>query len=179
MLNLNDLCPIEGYENVYWTHPSGQIWNGKKFLKPYKINSGYLCVKLHNKGIAKSFLVHRLIAQTIPNPLGKEEVNHIDGNKENNSKGNLEWVTSLENKLHALAAGLKEYNLPTLGVKKGKGSRYRNVIWDKAREKWIGVVRHQNKNYEAKRFDNEEDAALHVNYIITKYGFIDRPLNVI
>ena len=179
MLKLNDLTPVEGYENIYWIHPSGHIWNGKKFLKPYRINSGYLCLKLQNKGIAKSFLVHRLIAQTIPNPLGKVEVNHIDGNKENNSKGNLEWVTSSENKQHALANGLKEYNLPTLGVKKGKGSNYRNVIWDKAREKWIGVVRHQNKNYEAKRFDSEEDAAMHVNYIIKKYGFTDRPLNVI
>ena len=48
MLNLNDLTPIDGYENIYWTHPTGHVWNGKKFLKPYKINSGYLCLKLQS-----------------------------------------------------------------------------------------------------------------------------------
>ena len=35
------------------------------------------------------------------------EINHIDGNKQNNHYSNLEWCTSAENKQHAVRIGLK------------------------------------------------------------------------
>ena len=42
--------------------------------------------------------VHRMIAETfIPNPDGKHEVNHIDGNPSNNRVENLEWCSRREN----------------------------------------------------------------------------------
>lgn len=48
-------------------------------------------------------LVHRIVAQAfVPNPLGLPEVNHIDGNKENNDASNLEWCTRQQNMAHAV-----------------------------------------------------------------------------
>lgn len=49
----------------------------------------------------RTMYVHRLVAEAwIPNPLNKEEVNHIDSDKKNNNLDNLEWVTSQENTNH-------------------------------------------------------------------------------
>ena len=70
---------------------------------------GYRRVVLMKNGKQINALVHRLIAQTfIPNPENKPEVNHKDGNKENNSVFNLEWCTHKENVHHAIETGLKD-----------------------------------------------------------------------
>ncbi|MBR1646990.1 MAG: HNH endonuclease [Selenomonadaceae bacterium] len=56
----------------------------------------------------KSLPVHRLVALAfILNPLNKPEVNHIDGNPQNNHVSNLEWATRSENEQHAFDTGLQ------------------------------------------------------------------------
>jgi len=53
--------------------------------------------------IGKHFYsVHRLVALAfIPNPEGFPQINHLDGNKANNSKENLEWASGSQNVIHA------------------------------------------------------------------------------
>lgn len=55
----------------------------------------------------KTYKTHRIIAEMfIPNPENKATVNHINGNKLDNSIENLEWATVGENIRHAHATGL-------------------------------------------------------------------------
>lgn len=68
----------------------------------------YVGVGLESSKGRKNCLVHRLVAiHFIPNPDNLPEVNHIDGNKENNHVSNLEWVSTSDNQKHAIRTGLK------------------------------------------------------------------------
>lgn len=111
---------IKGYEGIYQVSNLGRVkaleetwYSGRngyiKKTKPEHImkyrlakNTGYCLLKLTKEGKEKHVLVHRLVAETfILNPNKLPEVNHIDGNKENNCVENLEWVTAKENISHA------------------------------------------------------------------------------
>lgn len=70
----------------------------------------YLSALMKVNGKYKTFRVHRLVAKYfVPNPKNKSEINHIDGNKQNNHHSNLEWVTRHENVLHAMNTGLSNF----------------------------------------------------------------------
>lgn len=114
------LFDIPGYEGLYSITMKGDVYswgNGKSFTSDGKLKyikqslktNGYFQVKLFKDGVRKYYIVHRLVAKTfVPNPDNKPEVNHIDGNKQNNHASNLEWVTSRENQLHAFQLGLQK-----------------------------------------------------------------------
>lgn len=70
--------------------------------------SGYLSVVLSKNGKNKDFLVHRLVARAfVPNdnPSLKTQVDHLDGDRENNYASNLTWVTPRENQLRSIKNG--------------------------------------------------------------------------
>lgn len=100
----------------YTIREDGEVTSrfGKK-IKPQISSNGYVRVELSQSGNGKKYLLHRLLAQAfIPNPNGKPQVNHIDGNPRNNRLDNLEWVTRSENQLHAYRLGLQVgYKKPT------------------------------------------------------------------
>jgi hypothetical protein len=69
--------------------------------------AGYPQVHLSAGGKDKVVCVHRLVALAFLPPVeGKDQVNHIDGNKCNNHVSNLEFCDTSENVLHAFKLGL-------------------------------------------------------------------------
>lgn len=111
---------IAGYEGLYMVSNTGEIkslvgWNGHKHVKREKIlqksltTTGYYKIELTKSKDKKSKKVHRLVAAAfIPAVIGKEYINHKDGNPLNNFVENLEWCTQKENINHAYKTGLKK-----------------------------------------------------------------------
>ncbi|MEK4970688.1 HNH endonuclease [Cytobacillus sp. FSL R7-0696] len=114
------------FDRAYSISTKGRVRSVKRgkehILKTHVNRYGYNQVGLTNEGKVKQYLVHRLVAEHfLINPLNKTQVNHIDGNKQNNSIQNLEWVTPKENIGHAYKLGLKtNETLKLNGIKNAK-----------------------------------------------------------
>jgi len=156
---------IKGYEGIYQVSDLGNVkrlpytqfmnWLKKPslrnykggILKPSKKDGKYKVVGLSKKNVVKQFYVHRLVVSAfiaeIPNGLA---VNHKDKNIDNNQLTNLEIVSYRDNTIHA-------------NKMSSKSSKYVGVYWNKARKKWVAMVRltKGKKNYLG-GFDCEEDA---------------------
>lgn len=71
-------------------------------------STGRVYFNLTWRGVTKSVLVNRVVAlRFLPNSHNLPQVNHIDGNKQNNAVSNLEWASGSENERHAHRTGLK------------------------------------------------------------------------
>lgn len=95
---------IAEYEGLYQVSNFGRVRRVKTSGEPIKqsmIRNGYMKLNLCKNNIVKTVMVHRLVAIAfVDNPHNKAEVNHIDGDKKNNSIINLEWTTRSENLKH-------------------------------------------------------------------------------
>lgn len=100
---------IKNYEGYYQVSSEGHIRNVNTghILKGDTNNLGYRRVWLYAP-IAKRMFIHRLVAMAFCENWPEEKVvNHKDGDKQNNTASNLEWVTRSENDLHAFRLGLR------------------------------------------------------------------------
>ena len=108
--------------NEYEISTIGNIRRNKRNLK-ISDKPIYKIIRLKLDDRYKTYYIHRLVAETfIPNKDKKEFVNHIDGNKHNNSVSNLEWCTRQENEIHAWKNGMKE-KIRTTSIANAKTAR--------------------------------------------------------
>lgn len=99
---------------VYSATPDGQIVRHSR-TRPQRLvkthvhpRTGYLHFTLSWRNEQKCVLAHRFIAICfVPNPHFLPLVNHLDGDKKNNSPRNLEWTDYSGNQKHAYQSGLK------------------------------------------------------------------------
>ena len=89
----------------YYVSSFGRIRHAYKnnLLKP-SLSSGYYKVRLSNDGLVQDYLVHKLVYTLFNEDYNVEGfvIDHIDGNKLNNSVENLRKITVSENTREAL-----------------------------------------------------------------------------
>lgn len=111
---MNDMVQISKFlpevKDRYYINTKGELFTdyGTKKMKD-AIKNGYVKNWLILKdGTGKSFFRHRLVMICFAKCKNYKDlqVNHIDGNKTNNSLENLEWCTNQENRIHAIKLGL-------------------------------------------------------------------------
>ena len=107
---------IQGFESWYQVSNLGNVRriapvNGSprcKNIKPWVNSRGYSYVTLNVHCKKTMFRLHRLVAEHFIKKKSDmyTDINHIDGNKQNNTVDNLEWCTRSENMKHAIKTGL-------------------------------------------------------------------------
>jgi len=126
---------LDNYPN-YCIWDDGVVWNisGNKLREIYgyiHCETGYKRFCLYDKNRKqKTLTLHQLLALSfIPNPENLKEIDHIDGDKLNNSLSNLRWVTPSQNNRNKEKFQRNE-NTPQSGFK--------YVTWDNINNKWKG-----------------------------------------
>lgn len=113
---------IKGFEGLYQVSDHGRVRSMDRFIeysngiiakhkgkllkfdksKENKRGQFYLRVTLSKEDKQKRLQVHRLVAKHfIDKVKGKNIINHIDGNPENNHFSNLEWCSYSQNEKHS------------------------------------------------------------------------------
>lgn len=112
---MSEWKPIPSLLNQYEASDAGEIRSVRRrstrgrVIKPY-INkrNGYAYIVASVNNTQKTYRVHRLVAEAFLGESNGAQVNHIDGNKQNNAVSNLEYCTQSENMRHAFRIGLEK-----------------------------------------------------------------------
>lgn len=147
-LSLEDMTgevwrPLLNYEHQYMVSNMGRVKGLSGVIKGANNSCQYLKERIMSQGInstgycvtrrtflfngKQTNLVHRLIAHSflIKKDDGRNEINHISGDKKDNRVFNLEWVNKQENILHAA----RNFGFFT-GLKSGKSKFTKKQVLD-------------------------------------------------
>ena len=163
---------VEGFFSM---RSNGRPYTAKaSFRKPSENSELYLMIGLHNKGTAKTYFLHRLLAEAyLPNYSENLYVDHINGDRQDNRISNLRMVTHRQN-LHAFRKKQKNTTSKYMGVSFQKVSGSSKVY-----SKWKASITACKKFYWLGYYDTEEEAALAYNQKALELGFAPERLNII
>jgi len=162
---------ISGYDRKYSVSNLGKIKNNitKRLLTLTHKGDGYISIRLNYRGHGKTYLVHRLVAIEFCKDEGvfrELQVDHIDGNKTNNSSDNLRFVTSSQNSWNR-------------GVSKRKKSSQFRGVYKNPHKGWKVEITKDYKTYFLGCYYTELEAAKVYNSKASElYGKFAR-LNVV
>ncbi|MFY7812113.1 MAG: NUMOD4 domain-containing protein [Flavobacterium sp.] len=154
---------IIGYEGLYQISNLGRIKKilpKKTIIMKTHVESGYCRIAFSKDKIVKKFHIHNLLAiHFLPNSENSEFVEHIDGNRLNNSLDNLRWkqpIPDLENEIWKDIKGYEGYyKISNLGRVK----KLRREVF--------------SKNGKFLRIDSEKLNKTHVNKLRGNYIIVD------
>ena len=144
--------------NGYMISDTGLVTNrfSTELQKTKRHKRGYVLAHIVENGEKKWTLVHRLVAMLfVPNPDHKPQVNHIDGDKTNNNVNNLEWVTNVENRQHAV-----EHNLIARGDILSKKLTHTDV--KNIRNEYIPYSKEHNQYSLAKKYNVSQSLIMRI-----------------
>lgn len=123
---------IEGTEDIEISNFGEVRSKGGFVYSQFKTLFGYLRVNIIINGKKRQESVHKLVAKAfVENPFNKTEVNHKNGDKNNNCQWNLEWVTPYENQMHkryVLGADMSGENNPMYGRSGQNNAKFKDWV---------------------------------------------------
>jgi len=141
---------IKSLERIVYYKNSNSKTVSEKFLKSSPDAYGYLSCCLSKFRKSKRIKVHKMVSISFlnHNPCGmKLVVDHIDGNKNNNSKSNLRIVSNRENGSTCFRKNSENYS-----------SSYAGVYWNKDAKIWRSQIQIEGISKYLGGFVNEIDA---------------------
>jgi len=122
--------------------------NGK-LMKQATDTRGYKFVTLNNNYKQYHLSMHRAVAMCfIPNPDNLPQINHIDEDKANNNKSNLEWCDNRYNSHYSHSARVLMIDKKTLEiVKEFESIRDVDLFFGKEAHQSVGKVCHHMPRY--------------------------------
>ena len=131
--------PLHHFKNAHGMNTFNAKYSGKR--SGSLMNGQYMIIRLGGK----HYLSHRVIWKLMTGADPVLPIDHKDGNKQNNSWGNLRQATKQENAFNQ-------------GTSRRNKTGFKGVSFDKERGKFYSCIRANGRTMSLGRFDSAESA---------------------